>query len=290
MIVIANQRLLKYTIILLTLNGLSPFVYDKKVQIVKTPKKLFIYSLVVSICLSIFIIFGSIFAEYFYYQRYADESVVLLIIIFEFFFATVKAVVLFILHMLNHNEIEKLINKTIKINRIVTKCTAPTSIFNQRIRKIIKIKILLVFSQIIATTMTLVPQKFFSWFILSYPQIIILLTTSVYIFGGMILNLNFLVCINTKLKFIENNIQIKNKKFKILKWSEEIERVSVLLCKIHKFTMSLNGLYGMYLTLTLIGSLVLILCSVKFTVDFIFKMSFFIIVTSSFNILIIVNP
>lgn len=267
MIVVANHRLLKYTIIFLTLNGFSPFAYDKNVNLVRTTKKLFIYSLVVSIFLAIFIVLGSLYSEYYYYHKYIDEFVVLLIVIFEYLFGAVKAVVFIALNLFYHNEIEKLINKAIKINKLVTKCTAPTSMFNQRIRKIIKIKIFLVFLQIIVTAMTLVPQKTFSWFILSYPQILILLTTSIYIFGGMILTLNCIAWINVKLKFIEKNIKIKNKKFTAIEWCEDIDRVSILLSKINKFAMSFNGLYGTYLTLTLIGSMALILCSVKFTIS-----------------------
>lgn len=264
MIVELFRRFFKYTITLLTLHGLSSFVYKENVSKVrvKTNKKLFIYSVIVSIFLNIFFVFGSMYVVYNYYQEFKDSGVVILIITLEFFFDTTKMVVISALHIIHRNKIVKLINELMKINKIVNQFTGITLTFNTKIRKIMKMKFCLIFLQIIFICFTLIAQSWFSWFILTYPQIITMLTTSIYIFGGMMMSLNYITCINTKLKFIEKNI--KNKRLTVFTWNDDIDNVSALLHKINKFTINVNELYGIHLTLTLVGSMAIILCAVKF--------------------------
>lgn len=262
---IVDQRFLKYILILLTIHGLSPFnfTYEGNVLSVGTPKKLFIYSVVVSVIFNAFIICATIYSEYQYYQRYLNDGIVFLTITLEFIFGIAKGIVLFTMHNNHHVKIAKLVDQALKLNNEINKFTESVTTLNKRVKQFIEIKVFLVVFQIFASILSLCATSIFGWAIFSYPQILIILSTAIYIFGGIIINLNLLICINSKLKFIEKSMRYKNEKSDLVTWSYDIDEVAVLFHKINSFTIRLNGLYGVHLTLTLVGSMVLILCSVK---------------------------
>lgn len=261
-----DQRLLKYILILLTLNGLSPFTftYNRNVLSVGIPKKLYLYSVVVSVIFNVFIICSTTCLVYYYYQHlYSNDCVVFVTIILEYIFGIAKGIVLFTLQNNHHVKIAKLVDQAMKMNDTINNFTESVTMFNKRVTKIIKIKVFLVVFQIFASFMSLTTLSIFGWAIFSYPQILITLSTAIYIFGGIIINLNLLICINSKLKHIEKSMRHKNKKADMVSWSYDIDEVAAVFHKINAFTKRINELYGVHLTITLVGSMLLILCSVK---------------------------
>lgn len=260
---VSYQKLLKYAMMFLTINGLSPFIYDRNKSVVQTSKKLYIYSLIVTTFLNIFFIFGSIYYDYIYFSRGYDY-VLFMIIILELFFGTVKAVVLLLLHIIYHIEIVELVNDALKIKKIVTKFAEPMTTCNHEMKKFIKIKFILVVLQMICLAFTMDIEHFFEWIILSYPLVLSMMATSIYIFGGMLMNLKSISIINEKLKLVEMNLRQNYHDFAVVAMSEDVEKVSVLLIKIQKFTTNLNKYYGVPMCLTFVGSTFLILASVRF--------------------------
>lgn len=264
---IVDRRLLKYILIFLTLNGLSPFTVTHE-RNVETPKKLFIYSVAVSTILNAFIICSTIYVEFGYYdQYYLNDIIVFIIITLESIFVIMKVIVLFTLHNNHRVKIAKLANQAMKMNELINQVTGSVTVFNKRVKRIVEVKVCLVVFQICATFLTLYATSTFSWVFYSYPQILIILSTTIHIFGGNIINLNLLICINSKLRFIENGMRYENKKSDMVKWSCDIDEIAILFHHINAFTIRLNRLYGVHLTLSLVGSMALILCSVKF-IDF----------------------
>lgn len=248
-------NLLKCAICFLTLHGLFPFTYERNESFVRSTKKLYIYSLIVTFVLSIFFIFGSIYVGYNYYLQGFD-FIVFAIAIFEIFFFVMKAVALFLLHNIHYIKIMKLVNNVLEINKLVFKFAQPTTTFNHRMKNILKIEFFLVVLQMFCVMFTLITGDFLTWIIISYPLVVTMLVTTIYIFGGIFINLNFIRIINEKLKFNNENCAA------II--SEDIESASILLSNIQKSTTNLNKLYGVQISLTLVGSLILMFCSVKF--------------------------
>lgn len=164
---------IKYILLVLTLNGLSPFAftYERSVLSVRTPRKLFIYSVVVSIVLNIFIICSTIYYEYDYYYQNQNDDVVFLLVTLEYFFGITNGMVLFTLHNHHHVKIAKLVNQAMKLNKIINKFAPPVTVFNKRIKKIIGIKVVTVVSQILTSFLSSYSTSFFGWAIYAYPQL-----------------------------------------------------------------------------------------------------------------------
>lgn len=268
MTAIEAQRLLKYLLRFLTLHGLSPFIFtcERSVFSVRTPKRLLIYSVVVSILINCFIISWAIYCVNYTFQIYQDDPIVFLTVTFEYIFGLTNGIALFTVHNSHHIKIAKMIKQAMKLSGGINKFTASsTTMLNKRVKKIIKIKMCAVVLQILAILLTYPAQTFSGWMLYSYPQLLIMLTGIIYIFGFMMLSLNSIICINAKLKFIQKSIRYSHKTSATVTWSNNyIDELSVLFNVVNKFTISLNGLYGWNFTLTLVGSTVLILCSVKF--------------------------
>lgn len=174
-------------------------------------------------------------------------------------------IVLFTLHNHDHVNIAKLMNQAIKINKIINKFTGYATVLNKRVKRIIEIKFISVLFQIMASLLTSFSQTLIGWACFSYPQMLTMLTSAIFIFGVMLLSLNSLICINSKLETIVKNNHHNDEKSAYVSLREnDIDEVSVLFNKINEFTIQHNGLYGVHLTLTLVGSVALLLCSVKF--------------------------
>lgn len=268
MTIIVNQRLLKCLLALLTLNGLSPFTieFDKGVILTaRTSKKLLIYSIVVSFILNALLASALVYMAFHFYRKYFfNEVTVFLTIVFEYCFSLTKGVVLFALHNIHHNRVVKLINQAMKMHQMGNVFTPSATVLNERVIKMIEMKILSIGIQIIVSALILYSQTLMDWVIISYPQMLAMLASAIYIFGFMLLSLNFIICMNAKLEFIEKNNRFSDEKSAYILWSEnDIDEVSVLLNKMYEFTITHNGLYGLHLTITLIGSMALVLCSVK---------------------------
>ncbi len=269
MLDVVNQRLLKLTLALLKLNGLSPFVFTCKKGILsaRTPKKLLIYSIAVSIVLNMLIICSSVHGTYKYYQIFKNDRTVIFIIAFEYLLCVIKVLLLFTLHNFSRAEIAVLITQTMKMNEIIYKFTesATTVRLNGRVKKIIKIKVLSVFLQILASLFTLGSLKIFDWIFFSYPQTLAMLCSAIYVFSFMLLSLNSIMCINSKLNIIDTDTRFNAKKSThVSRITNDIDEVTVFFNKINELLITHNGLYGVHFTLTLVGSSALILCSVKF--------------------------
>lgn len=265
---IVAHRLLKYFLIFLTLNGLSPFIFTFKRNVlsIRTPRNLLIYSVVVSLLLNTFFICWTVYCAYDYFYKFRTDRLAYLIMTIEFIFGLSKVIVLFTLHNSHHVKIEKLIDQAMKMIKIINKFTLSTTMLNNRVKKMIKRRIFSVLLQIFALILTLPAQSLLGWALFSYPLMLTMLTGSIYIYGLMILSFNSMICINSKLKFIEKSIRINERKSGILSvsWADNsIDEVSAIFDKVYEFTNSVNRMYGMHLTLTLIGSMLLMLCSVK---------------------------
>lgn len=219
---------------------------------------------IVAFLLSAFFLIGSIYVTNFYYSRGYDY-VVLLIIMLELFFCIMRAVVLFALHIFCHSKITKNINDVLKINKTVIEFAEPIAKFNYKIENIIKTKFFIIFLELFCMMSTISVDNFHYWFILSYPLLLALLVTAVYTFGGMLMNFNNIAIINTKLRFIIKNIRKNERNLVVVALNEEdLTKASILLNRIQKSTTNMNKVYGVHISITLIGSIISLLCSVKF--------------------------
>ncbi len=261
---------LKCAIIFLTINGLSPFTYDQNKSVVRLTRKKYLYSLIVTVFLTVYFLLGSMESDYEYSKRV--DLIVLLLVICESFFFTLRTIVFFLLHMIHCIKVMELINDTLKINKIVTKFTEPTSeTLQHKCENILKIKIVSVILQIVCLLFMISNLDFFNWFIVSYPLIVSTIATTIYLFGGMLMNFRSILMINEKLKrigaFGGHEIMC-----------DDIEKISILLNKIQRLTTNLNTFYGIVILATLVGSLFLILSSVEYTKyidDILFNIFFF---------------
>lgn len=264
---ILNQRLLKCLLGLLKLNGLSPFTFDFEKGIVpsaKTSNKLLIYSIVASFVVNVLLISAMTYSAYLHYYKYYNDKTIFSTIILEYVFSLAKGLVLFALHNIQHIRIAKLINQAMKVHESGNIFTQSATVLNARVKRIVEIKVLSIVIQITVSLLIMYSQTLLDWAIMSYPQTLTMLASAIYIFGLMLVSLNFIISINTKLAFIEKNNRFNNEKSAYIRWgANDIDEVSVLLNKMYEFTMTHNGVYGVHLTLTLVGSMALILCSVK---------------------------
>lgn len=237
------------------------FTLEKgSILIANTPKKLLIYSISVSVAVIILLICAIVHAARYWYQKYRNEMTVFCIISFEYCFSLAKGIVLFALQNINHKKNAKLINVATTVHQMINEYTQSATVLHERVKKFIKIKILSAVIQISVSLPMLYSESILDWAIFSYPQTFTMLASAIFIFGLMLLSLNCIVCINSKLELFEKrsndlNPHILNK--------NDVDELSLLIGQIHELTTTHNRLYGVHLTLTLIGSMALILCAVK---------------------------
>lgn len=259
MLKISYQKiLLKSATVFLAINGLSPFSYDSNKSVIRSTKRQYLYSSIVAVALSVFLIVGSIHIDYSYYNKTSDV-IVFLVIIFELIFGTMKTLAFFVLHIFYPFRIINLVNDALKMNKIVTRFSKSTTVSENEIEKILKMKIISTLLQIFCLLLMISDLDFCRWFILSYPLVVSMMATVIYIFGGFLITLKSVYIVNENLYQLSESFGSEG--------CTDIDEVSVILNVIQQFTTNLNAFYGKLITLTFIGSMFLILSSVQFFLE-----------------------